>query len=189
MLKRRFAVGVLILVFVASACHAAPTGWVTFSDRDAPFSISYPADYRLDEALIADNKLGGIHAYYFWVPDRFVRGTNLAPDSKLSVEVNVSARTCTPDLFQDSATGYHVETMGPITFNVSKTGDAGAGNFYEDDVYAVANSKPCIAVRYSIHSHNIGNYDPGAVRAYDATSLAREFDEIRKSIFVKGLKP
>jgi len=189
MLKRHFVVGVLILSPVASGCHAAPAGWATFSDREAPFSISYPMDYRRDEALIADNKQGGIHAYYFWIPDRFVKGTNLSPDKKLSVEVNTTARICTPDLFQDSTTGYHVETVGSLTFNVSKTGDAGAGNFYEDDVYAVANSKPCVAVRYFIHSHNIMNYDPGSVRAFDAAGLAREFDEIRKSLVVYGLKP
>jgi hypothetical protein len=164
---------------------ASSTGWVAFSDPGAPFSISLPADYGRDEALIADNQHHGIHAYYFRVPERFARGTNLSPDSHLSVEVDFSGGACTPDLFQDNASGYYVETQGPITFNVSKTGDAGAGNFYEDDVYAVAGSKPCIAVRYFIHSHNIGNYDPGSVRAYDAEGLIREFDAIRRTLVIR----
>lgn len=186
MLKRIFVSGFVCLPFLVTACQAAPGGWKTF--RDAAFSISYPADYSLDESLVAEVGKGS-HVFNFNVPARVFKGTNLSGDSRLSVEILHDSHGCTPDQFLDNVTGYYVERQGMLVFNVAKSGEAGAGNFYKNDVYAVANSKPCIAVRYFIHSHNIMNYDPGSVRAFDAAGLAREFDEIRKSLVVFGLKP
>lgn len=186
MLKRIVVSGLVCLPVLVMACEAAPAGWKTF--RDPSFSISYPPDYSMDEALVAEVGKGS-HEFYFNVPERVFKGTNLSGDSKLSVEILHDSHGCTPDQFLDNVSGYHVEQQGALTFNVAKSGEAGAGNFYENDVYAGANSKPCIAVRYFIHSHNIMNYDPGAVRAFDAAGLAREFDAIRKSLVVNGLQP
>lgn len=178
---------VACVLLSAGACAAGPSGWVTHGGGNAPFMLSFPADYIVNEQYTYEAMGPGkeIHGTSFTIPDRLWKGTNLSGDTRVSVEVLPNARACTPDLFQDNASGYYVETQGPITFNVSKTGDAGAGNFYEDDVYAVAGSKPCIAVRYFIHSHNIGNYDPGSVRAYDAEGLIREFDAIRKTLVIR----
>jgi hypothetical protein len=186
MLKQIVLSGLVCLPFLVTGCEAAPAGWKTF--RDPSFAISYPADYSLDETLVAEVGKGS-HDFHFNVPERVFKGTNLSGDSKLSVEILHDSHGCTPDQFLDGVTGYSVERQGALVFNVAKSGDAGAGNFYENDVYAVANSKPCIAVRYLIHSHNIMNYDPGSVRPFDAAGLAREFDAIRQSLVVYGLKP
>jgi hypothetical protein len=186
MLNRIVVSSLVCLPVLVMGCEAAPAGWKTF--RDPSFSISYPPDYSLDESLVAEAGKGS-HVFNFIVPERVFKGTNLSGDSRVSVEILHDSRNCTPDQFLDGVTGYSVERQGALVFNVAKSGDAGAGNFYENDVYAVANSKPCIAVRYLIHSHNIMNYDPGSVRPFDAVGLAREFDEIRKSLVVKVLKP
>jgi hypothetical protein len=39
----------------------------------------------------------------------------------------------------------------------------------------------CTAVRYLVHSTNIGNYEPGAVREFDRPALIDLFDQIRRS--------
>jgi hypothetical protein len=50
-------------------------------------------------------------------------------------------------------------------------------------VYALKGTKPCIAVRYFIHSTSIGNYDPNAgVREFDREALLGAFDQIRRSL-------
>jgi len=185
MLKRIVLSGLVCAPVLVTGCGAAPAGWKTF--QYLSFSISYPADYSFDVALVAEAGKE-IHTFYFTVPERVAKGTNLSGDTRLSVEVLSDGRACTPDHFLDDVTGFTVEVQGANTFNVAKTSDAGAGNLYENDVYAVANSKPCVAVRYFIHSHNIMNYDPGSVRPFDAAGLAREFDAIRKSLVVTHLK-
>ena len=188
MSRRIRLTGAAAIVLTAGACAAAaPAGWVTYGGGNQPFMLSHPADYVVNEQYTYDAMGPGkeIHGISFAIPARWWKGTNLSEDSRVSVEILPNASACTPDLFQDNATGSYVETVGANTFNISKGGDAGAGNFYEDDVYAVANSKPCIAIRYFIHSHNIGNYDPGSVRAYDAEGLIREFDAIRKTLVIR----
>jgi len=37
-------------------------------------------------------------------------------------------------------------------------------------------------VRYFIHSTNIGNYDPGTIKAFDQAALVARFDAIRKTL-------
>ena len=40
------------------------------------------------------------------------------------------------------------------------------------------------AVRYFIHSSNIGNYPEGAVREFDRQALLNQFDQIRRSLIL-----
>jgi hypothetical protein len=51
-------------------------------------------------------------------------------------------------------------------------------------VYAVEGSAPCTAVRYFLHSTNIGNYPEGAVREFDRAGLRAAFDAVRNSLIL-----
>ena len=73
---------------------------------------------------------------------------------------------------------------GDVDYSVAGLDDAGAGNFFEEHVYALIGTSPCLAVRYFIHSANIANFDPGTVRAFDKPALLRQFDKIRKSLVI-----
>lgn len=179
-----------LLPLVAIGCSAAPSGWKTYQSQSFPFSISYPADYVLNDHFTYDALGPGkdIHGVSVTIPERLAQGTNLSSDTRLSVEVLPNARVCTPNLFLDNVTETRVEREGDLSFNVAESGDAGAGNFYEETVFAVSNSATCVAVRYFIHSHNIGNYDPGSVKAFDRAALVRAFDDIRKTLVVASAR-
>jgi hypothetical protein len=71
---------------------------------------------------------------------------------------------------------------GSVSYSLATTSGAGAGNFYEEWVFALASSSPCTAVRYFIHSGNIGNYPTGAVTEFDHAALIKDFDSIRRSL-------
>jgi hypothetical protein len=53
-------------------------------------------------------------------------------------------------------------------------------------VYAIPGSKPCLAMRYFIHSTNVGNYDPNTVIEFDKGSLVSVFDTMRQSLTIGG---
>ncbi len=109
-------------------------------------------------------------------------GTNLASDTGVSVEWLPNAHSCTGDIFvQANVTPQSLSENG-IEYSVATTTSGAAGNFYEEDVYALAGSKPCTAVRYFIHSTDIGNYATGTVTAFDRDSLISQFDAIRQSL-------
>src|SRR6202012_772585 len=91
--------------------------------------------------------------------------------------------SCTADKFLDDAdqAGMHPETDGGITWSVEHGTDAGAGNFYDETVYAVQGPQSCLAIRYFIHSTNIANYPPGSVTEFDSSKLTATFDKRRAS--------
>ncbi len=69
-----------------------------------------------------------------------------------------------------------------MSYSLATSSNAGAGNVYDEVVYALPGSKPCTAVRYQIHSTNIGNYPEGTVTEYNQAALLEEFNKIRRSI-------
>lgn len=69
--------------------------------------------------------------------------------------------------------------IGATTFVVIRTGDAGAGNFYDTTSYRAIREGRCYAVEYTIHSTNIGNYP--------AEAGVTEFDEAAVRAALEGM--
>ena len=149
------------------------------------YSVVYPVDYTVDPNFqnteVNPNK--PISGVKFTIPGTMATGTNLASDAFISVEQLPLAKNCTGDIcLADNVTPTDL-TEGSVTYSVATTSGAGAGNFYEEAVYAIKGSSPCTAVRYSIHSGNIGNYDPASgIKEFDHNALLNSFDTIRRSL-------
>lgn len=164
-----------------------PSSWPVFTSTTMGFSISHPKGWSVDPdytytGLGPDKTIGGVS---FTIPAALAKGTNLSPDSHLSVETLAAAKKCTaaaflPDGIEPPKT---VEEDG-TSWSVATMQDAGAGNFYDETVYAIPGTSPCIAVRYSIHSTNIANYDPGTIKEFDRDALVATFDEMRLSLVI-----
>ena len=190
MFKRGLTFLVVGLGFAQLARADQSAGWKTYRNAALGFSISYPADYAVNEGY-AYQALGpgrDIRGVSFTIPARAAKGTNLSDETRISVEVLPAATSCTPDLFLAGVEQRGAETVGPLHYGVATFADAGAGNRYDEAVYTISNSSPCIAIRYFIHSTNIANYDPGTVAAFDRNALVRQFDEIRRTLSVARLK-
>jgi len=168
---------------------AAPAGWKTYRDTTLGFSIDYPSGWRVDRAHVypgfgPDHE---IHGVAFEIPRAMAKGTNLSTSlTNVSVESVPGRGTCDatrflPDL-QDLRT---LKNAGRV-WSTANFQDAGAGNLYDIAVFAIPGTSPCMAVRYMIHSTNIGNYDPGTVKAFDQVSLIRTFAKIRQSLRLKS---
>jgi hypothetical protein len=147
-----------------------PSDSKTYTDPSGLFSVSYPKEYQV--ATSSNNGLFS-KGVSFVVPESLTDGTNLSEDSRIYIEVSSASSTCSAALFADSSSSLtgteevRVETFGITTYDVVSYSDAGAGNFYEGEVYTIKKGGKCVAIQQFVHSSNIGNYPPGTVTEFD----------------------
>jgi len=154
------------------------------------FSIRYPADYARNDNyqylnLGPGKEIGGVS---FTIPPSVAQGTNLGSDSYISIEEIPQIQDCSARLFLETGADGDLPITaadGDITYSVVSSTDAGAGNRYEETVYAIPGTNPCIAVRYFIHYSVFENYPPGTVKMFDRQALINQFDAIRRTLVVQ----
>lgn len=150
------------------------------------FSIRYPNDFTLDEkylyqALGPGKDIGGVR---FIIPQSLSKGTNLGSDSYVSVEQIPRTQICTAEKFTyQGVKSKQVVDNGQIYSYASST-DAGLGNRYEESIYAIPGTNPCVAIRYFVHYSVFENYPVGMVREFDRQSILKQFDKIRRTLIL-----
>lgn len=163
------------------------TGWKRFDSAAYAFSIAYPRDYVTNESHIY-RALGPGHDIYgiaFMVPAVLTEGTNLSKDSYLSVErQELGADKCQANAFVGDPRNSRAETINGRSYAVAESGDAGAGNFYDETIYVTSAGQYCYGLRLFIHSMNIANYDPGTVREFDRAALLDTFSKFRSTFAI-----
>jgi hypothetical protein len=167
-----------------AAPSAVPSsGEISYSGPD--FSISYPKGYAADESYKYQELGPGkdISGVKFTIPAKLAAGTNLGTDSYISVEEIPHASVCSASLFINPETVIKKAVSAGVIYSLESMG-AAAGNRYDETVYAVPGSDPCIAVRYFIHYGVFENYPPGSIRQFDEPALISQFDRIRHSLMV-----
>jgi membrane-bound inhibitor of C-type lysozyme len=157
-----------------------------YSDGTAGYSFRYPTAFALDTSYQYQELGPGkvINGVKVTIPADFASGTNLSPDSYLSVEQLPNVQDCEASLFLDGGAGVSTSTItdGDTTYSIASSTGAGAGNRYEEIVYALPGSNPCTAVRYFIHYGVLDNYPAGTVGAFDEAGLLAQFDKIRRTL-------
>jgi hypothetical protein len=154
-MKRTLAV-IALIAAASSAAFAA--GWKHYTDATLGWSIGYAPGMTVDPGYVNETMGPGhtIKGVAFHLPASLVSGTNLHDDSALSVE-SLPGSNCTPGQFVDPA-----ENLRTIH----------------------ADHRVYRAVRYFLHYSAIENYDPGAVKAFDAKTIAKLFDRMRASLML-----
>jgi membrane-bound inhibitor of C-type lysozyme len=161
-----------------------------YASSSLGISLRYPAGYKVDnshqyQALGPGREINGVS---FTIPETMATGTNLAQDTYLSVEKLPTAKDCRADLFLDlasAASGTATTTDNGVTYSVAGLADAGAGNRYEETVYAIPGTSPCLAIRYYIHYGALENYPVGLVKAFDKDALVKQFDAMRRTLMIQ----
>lgn len=149
------------------------------------FSLRYPVGYTVNENYTYQgaSPIQGLGGVKFTIPASMATGTNLSSDTYISVETVPKAQACGAGLFLDTGP-VRIMTDQGTTYSVASSTDAAAGNRYEESVYALPGTNPCIAVRYLIHYGVIQNYPVGAVKEFDRQALLAQFDAIRRSLTI-----
>ncbi|MBI2611042.1 hypothetical protein HYW60_03880 [Candidatus Kaiserbacteria bacterium] len=195
----KYVIGAIVIILIALSGYYA---WQAFGTAALPsptpsavptmstyatstFSIQYPSNFTLDESYTYDQFEGKpIAGVSFTIPASAAEGTNLSSNTYIAVEWLPRAKNCTGDIYIVPNVKAFELTVGTTTYSVATTTGAAAGNIYEEQVYALIGSKPCTAVRYLLHSTNIGNYEPGTVQEFDRTTLLESFNEVRDSLIL-----
>lgn len=154
------------------------------------FSIRYPLGYTSKDnyqylEFGQGKEIGGVS---FNIPFSLAEGTNLGQDSYISVEEIPQTQECSANLFLDAGTvnlPISSITDNGVDYSVASSTGAGAGNRYEETVYAIPSTNPCVAIRYFIHYSVFENYPPGAVKRFDEQALLTQFDAIRRTLVIQ----
>jgi hypothetical protein len=181
------AVLVVIVVLIGGMTRSAPDVVSVFpqkyTDSVERFSFQYPDGYTLDTThAYGMNPNVTIAGVKIQIPASLATGTNLSADTYLSVEHLPLTSECTAERFLDGITSTTTEVHNGITYSVLTLSGAGAGNRYEETVYATPGARSCLAIRYFIHSTVLENYDPGTRTQFDAAALHTTFDAIRDTL-------
>lgn len=175
---------------VPPSCQFAPCptdrGWRSYSSPTFGFSLQYPVGFTVNQryayaGLGSEQEIPGVA---FTVPASLAAGTNLSADTYLSVErlgASPIGLACDPLMFLPQAQSFSTVVDGGVTYLVAVGGGAAAGNRYEETVYLPQIGSGCTAIRYLIHSTNLGNYEPGTVREFDRAALLQLLDGLRRS--------
>lgn len=156
-----------------------------YSSGQDGFSIRYADGYTIDNSykyqLSPDKNIFGTK---FTIPESMTEGTNLSTDSYLSVESIPQTQSCTADLFLFGSPSVTEEVDNGVTYSVAMNSDAAAGNRYEESVYAIVGTNPCIAIRYFIHYGAFENYPEGSIVEFDKNALLQQFDDMRHTLVI-----
>jgi membrane-bound inhibitor of C-type lysozyme len=161
-----------------------------YASSTAGFSIRYPAGFTVDENY-SYQELGpgkDISGVKFTIPASEAAGTNLGSDSYLSVEKisQAQGQTCDPSIFlgQQGPLPMDIQVVNDngTAYLMASTTGAGAGNRYEETVYVLQGTNPCVAVRYFVHYGVLDNYPAGTIQQFDEAALLSQFDLIRQTL-------
>ena len=156
-----------------------------YVDASGTFSIRYPSNYSVNPSYVYQELGPGkdINGVKFTIPESMATGTNLSGfDTGVSVEKIPNAQDCNAKLFLYPEVASLNITDNGVDYSFASSTGAGAGNRYEEEVWAIPNTNPCVAVRYFIHYMAIENYPPKVVSNFNRDALLKQFDQIRQSL-------
>ena len=76
-------------------------------------------------------------------------------------------------------------TVNGLTFVHTTTEGAGAGNYYQQEIYRMVYNNACTEVVFFIHSTNVGNYTPGTVTEFDRDAVMKNLEAVLSMIKVQ----
>lgn len=65
-----------------------------------------------------------------------------------------------------------------VTYRHEHGSEGAMGSIYEAEIFRTFVQGRCATVYFFVHSHNLGNYEPGTVEAYDAQAVLDEFKRV-----------
>lgn len=169
-----------------------------FTDEAQTFAFAYPKAFTLVGDPIGfttqwreNATTNGDRLVTVVIPKSFMPKTNF---SEATFTVGTSADPASMDLCLRASNG-EVEaspvanpvsagnfSINGVKFSKYKLGDAAAGNFYDTTSYRTKRNGLCYAVEYTIHSTNIGNYDPSqGITEFDRAKIQGLLEEIVQS--------
>jgi len=150
---------------------------ITYADTFAP-AIPVQANYKTEPELSLQ-----------YIDTQAYDNTNLSEVYFLlsSTSDTQVVKTCTEPNQKGGSPEVVVGTEGinGYTFVHSSAEGAGAGNYYQQEIYRMVNDNVCYEVIYFIHSTNVLNYEPGTVTEFDRNAVLQQLYGVFSTFTIK----
>lgn len=163
----------------------------TFEDTTSGLSLKYSKDWSLTTSENAYNEFldatkGEAVLALLQLPSAAYPGTNFGDaDFGVSTVPTDSLEACLaytgPSAYADIDSTQST-TVNGVTYYTGATNGAGAGNFYDSKIFRTYRGANCISIMETVHTMNIGNYEPGAVTEVDAEEVWARLDAIMQTV-------
>ncbi len=191
---------ILTLALALSACTPAPAvstppaqtrDTTTYRNDTYGLSFEYPKAWSLVEVggpynEFVDTTKGEDPFVRLQLPQETYPGTNFGnADLGLSYVYVASLEDCLAYPSTNGSVtfdvGQSIEING-ITYYTSESSGAAAGNRYDSKLFRTYQNDYCFSAAETLHTTNIGNYDPGTVTAVDEDAVWGRFDAILQTM-------
>ncbi len=176
---------------VSAGTTTTPTSSYTFSDNGKTLKFNYPKSVTVSGGGIGystawqnEATTSGLVLAQAILPQSFQPNTNFG-DAKFTVGTSADTAAVASCSTGPTALGVQksVVTINGQHYAKILYSDAGAGNLYETTSYRTVRNNQCYTIEYTIHSTNIGNYDPSqGITAYDKTAVTNVMESIVQSV-------
>jgi hypothetical protein len=152
----------------------------TYSNSSYNFEFQYPPEFSFTDPSYAnlEHKIVQVGLARSEYP-----GTNF-DDAALSVSNGFSAslKECLSKDLPENAKGFQeTRNLNGAAFYYGTGGGAAAGNLYARKIYRALRNNGCIEVIETLHTSNIGNYEPGTVKEVDPAAVWQRLDQVVNS--------
>ncbi len=162
------------------------------SDQYWGYKISYPRDFesRPDETHMT-GLLNNAGWKMMFPTDAFADKKTNFNEAWMTVDfdTNKTGEQCADVSADPNAKALPDETINNATYRVYQTSDAAAGNLYNTKIYRAMVNSVCVEVAQTVHTGNIGNYDPGTVSEFDTKQTDAIFAEMFKGLTFTQVQP
>ncbi len=153
----------------------------TFTDTVHKVTYNYPSEMT----LLQNGTLSGTTGILISsaeLPSSFQPNTNFRGATflvGLSNDATSIAQCSNP---QNGEVAQGTTLINGVFFSKFGLGDAGAGNLYDTTSYRTIYNNQCYVVEYTIHTTNIGNYDPSqGISSYNKTPIVALLESVAQS--------
>jgi hypothetical protein len=165
---------------------AAPMAQTTYTNSQYNFSFAYPNSFK-QVAPVYGNL--GNQIIQVQLDNTNYPKTNFADaDFTVSQQPAANISECLKYGYPQSPAsgGTQQKQISGINYYLTQGGGAGAGNFYNFEIYRTFNRGNCFEMNETIHTTNIDNYTPGTVTQIDIGPIQAQLDQILSSfVFIK----
>jgi hypothetical protein len=143
-------------------------------------SLQYPAGFTFTDVTYAnlDQKI-----VQFALDRSNYPGTNFSDAGvAISMQTAASLKQCLQINLPENATGFkETRDINGTAFYTGQSAGVGAGNIYTSRVYRAYRNNSCYEIDETIHTSNIGNYEPGTIKEVDPDTVWDRLDQVGKT--------
>lgn len=168
--------------FAACPAGGKESQTLNYNNEDYNFSFSYPERDVFNPVMgyqyVTNNSLARVD-----LPQSDFAGTNLG-EASFIVGANSDNKiidVCLKSADEESATS-SIEIINGTEMKVFNGVGVGAGNIYETKSYRAVKNGVCYEATLLLHSGNIWNYTPGAVKEFDHEKFLNSLMEILNTL-------